>query len=56
MFTGHKSDQKVTGDLSAAKLNTETAHPIHRLHIVLPCLHIVIPFIEAPLVFLIPES
>jgi hypothetical protein len=45
-------------DLSAAKLNTETAHPIHRLHIVLPSLHIVITmilFIEAPMVFLIPE-
>lgn len=36
VFTGHKSDQKVTCDLSAAKLNTKTAHPIHCLHIVLP--------------------
>jgi hypothetical protein len=59
VFIGHKSDQKVTCDLSAAKLNTKTACPIHRLHTVLPSLHIVIPvilFIEAPMVFPIPES
>jgi hypothetical protein len=56
VFIGHKSDQKVTCDLSAAKLNTKTACPIQGHNNVLPHLHIVILFIEAPMVFPIPES